>query len=256
LGGWAAVILPSSILTNTGIHTKAREILLRYFYIKGIVELGSHTFMKTNANTVILFLERRDDGDCVGVQREVDQFFATKTDVTAAGVENAFSLYVSNVYEGLAFADKVGRLLSKMDGVQTKVPQKDILEHGEVPVVSQDSKKLILGYCDQVTPITDLPVVLMGDHTCVFKYVDFPFACGSDNTRLLKFDDGRIIPKFAYYILNNTKIQNQDKYERHFKYVKELYIPVPPLGIQRKFVSEMERLETEFAQINAKIQKL
>ena len=415
IGGWAAVILPSSILTNIGIHTNAREILLRHFYIKGIVELGPNTFMKTNTNTIILFLERRDDRDYLTVQREVGRFFETKADVTAAGIENAFSMYVSNVYEGLTFTDyvslfsqtptdtmaqhelymdyrntfggmfltkaveiekekmlyflltynqnvvlaktgkgkqekqflgyefserrgneglhalksgtklydednflnpkkvnsyiyhaflgervevdeslashvfygrmgmfieygtdkfnkvinlgktiqpdtkwqtsKVERLLSKINGTQTKVPQKDILEHGEVPVVSQDSTKLILGYSDQVTPITDLPLVLMGDHTCIFKYVDFPFACGSDNTRLMKFDDKRIIPKFAYYMLNNAKIQNQDRYERHFKYVKELYIPLPPLSIQQKFVAEMEQLETELGQANAKIQK-
>ena len=61
----------------------------------------------------------------------------------------------------------------------------------------------------------------------------------------MKFDDKRIIPKFAYYMLNNAKIQNQDRYERHFKYVKELYIPLPPLSIQQKFVAEMEQLETE-----------
>lgn len=61
IGGWAGVILPSSILSNGGIHSKAREILFKYFKVKSIVELGSGTFMKTGTNTVVLFLERRSD---------------------------------------------------------------------------------------------------------------------------------------------------------------------------------------------------
>ncbi len=59
--GIAAVILPSSILKNTGLYTKTREIILRYFEIPAIVELGSKTFIATTTNTIILFLKRRND---------------------------------------------------------------------------------------------------------------------------------------------------------------------------------------------------
>jgi len=38
-GGIAAIILPSSILSNTGIYTKTREILLKYFEFVAITEL-------------------------------------------------------------------------------------------------------------------------------------------------------------------------------------------------------------------------
>jgi type I restriction enzyme M protein len=60
-GGLAGIILPSSILSNTGIYTKAREIIFKYFEIVGIAELGSNTFMATGTNTVTLFLRRRDN---------------------------------------------------------------------------------------------------------------------------------------------------------------------------------------------------
>jgi type I restriction enzyme M protein len=62
-GGLAGVILPSSILSNTGIYTRARELLLQNFNIRGIVELGGNTFSSTNTNTVILFLQRHLNGD-------------------------------------------------------------------------------------------------------------------------------------------------------------------------------------------------
>lgn len=60
-GGVAGIILPSSILSNTGLYTKAREIILKHFEIIGITELGSKTFIATGTTTVILFLKRRCD---------------------------------------------------------------------------------------------------------------------------------------------------------------------------------------------------
>jgi type I restriction enzyme M protein len=58
--GVAAIILPSSILSNgNNAYVKAREILLKYFDIVAITELGSGTFGKTGTNTVTLFLRRK-----------------------------------------------------------------------------------------------------------------------------------------------------------------------------------------------------
>lgn len=62
-GGFAGVILPSSILSNVGIYSRTREMLLQNFWIRAIVELGGGTFVATNTNTVILFLQRQLNGD-------------------------------------------------------------------------------------------------------------------------------------------------------------------------------------------------
>ena len=60
--GVAGIILPSSILENSGVYTKAREILLKYFEIRGITELGGSTFLAAKGvSTVVLFLKRRDN---------------------------------------------------------------------------------------------------------------------------------------------------------------------------------------------------
>ena len=57
--GIAAVILPSSILSNGAeSYTKAREELLSKFLLRAIVKFGGKTFQKTGTNTVIMFLER------------------------------------------------------------------------------------------------------------------------------------------------------------------------------------------------------
>lgn len=57
--GVAAVILPSSILSNdSSSYMGAREQFLENFYIRAIVALGSKTFGATGTNTVIMFLEK------------------------------------------------------------------------------------------------------------------------------------------------------------------------------------------------------
>lgn len=58
--GVAAIILPSSILSNGGsAYIRTREILIQYFDIVAIAEFGSGTFGKTGTNTVTLFLRRK-----------------------------------------------------------------------------------------------------------------------------------------------------------------------------------------------------
>ena len=61
-------------------------------------------------------------------------------------------------------------------GGQYKVLKRDYLPHGQIPVIDQ-GQKFIAGYTNNHEAIYkgELPVVLFGDHTLAFKYVDFPF---------------------------------------------------------------------------------
>lgn len=57
--GIAAVILPSSILSNTSnAYIGARGEILKNFKIKAISQFGNKTFSATGTNTVVLFLEK------------------------------------------------------------------------------------------------------------------------------------------------------------------------------------------------------
>ncbi|MEQ1557925.1 MAG: restriction endonuclease subunit S [Methyloglobulus sp.] len=104
-GGMAGIILPSSILSNTGIYTKAREIILQYFDIVAIAELGSNTFMATGTNTVTLFLRRRNNYDSINIKASVIKAIADVKDVTINGIEKPFSKYIAHVWEGVSFDD-------------------------------------------------------------------------------------------------------------------------------------------------------
>ena len=118
-GGIAGVILPISILSNSGIYTKAREIILQYFDIVAIAELGGNTFMATNTNTVVLFLRRRDNYFAANTKAAVDTYFRTLNDVTINGIETPASKYVAHVWEGLDYADYV-TLLQKSPNDRVK----------------------------------------------------------------------------------------------------------------------------------------
>lgn len=59
--GIAAIVLPSSVLSNGNIYSKCREIIFKYFDIVAIFESGSGTFGKTGTNTATLFLRKKEE---------------------------------------------------------------------------------------------------------------------------------------------------------------------------------------------------
>jgi type I restriction enzyme M protein len=105
--GWAGIILPSSILNNTGIYSDAREIILKYFHIKAIAEFGSNTFMATGTNTIALFLERRNNNEWKKIEQSIKSFFNKPKDAKINDIDNAFSKYVNEVYDNISLSDYV-----------------------------------------------------------------------------------------------------------------------------------------------------
>ena len=439
-GGVAGIILPSSILSNTGIYSKSREIILENFEIIGIAELGSNTFMATGTNTVTLFLRRRNNYDSINLKIAVEKFFTNHLEVTLNSVEKPVSKYINHVWDNqslrgtkqsvtfedyisllkkepnnvitqheiykeyqkkikskndkefwtklletekeklfyfiLAYPQKVvlvksgekdaekrflgyefsnrrgsegihpiqrgkniedctqlfdadifdnptkastyiykafagdydfpideamqnnvsrhdlvdmmtfdrvefeknislsvkkkvkieskweqvlfSNALKSINGNTTKIEKFNIKEEGKYPVITQEREKLISGFTNEENKITDLPLILFGDHSCSIKYIDFDFFRGADGTVLLKPNDN-FLPKYFYNVLNSLLIkliENKDKYERHYKYLQNLYVPLPPIDIQQKIVSEIEVLEAKEKKAKEEVEKL
>jgi type I restriction enzyme M protein len=102
--GVAGIILPISILTNSGIYERTREILFKNFIFKAIVSLGSNAFMATGTRTIIVFIQKRSISDFKDITEQVDKFFASGfVDVAVGGIKDAFSTYVKNIYKDLSF---------------------------------------------------------------------------------------------------------------------------------------------------------
>lgn len=148
---------------------------------------------------------------------------------------------------------RIEKLLNKVKGNKTKIPQNEIMENGKIPVVSQNRNGIIEGYTDYEEVITDLPLIVFGDHSCAIKYIDFPFVRGADGTQLIKVNEEKIKSQYLYYYLNSIQIENADKYERHFKYLKTTLVPIPPISVQNKIIDKCIAVDAEIKKANEKI---
>ena len=106
-GGYAGIVLPVSLLTNDKVYIKTREIILKYFDVKGILALQDNAFMATGTKTIILLMQRRSNTYWEQINLAVKSFFENYRDVTVAGIEKAFSTFVETNYEDLAFNDYI-----------------------------------------------------------------------------------------------------------------------------------------------------
>ena len=214
-GGIAGVILPSSILSNSGIYTKAREIILQYFDIVAIAELGSNTFMATNTNTVILFLRRRDNYFAANTKSAVDTFFRTLNDVTINGIETPASKYVAHVWEGLDYTDYV-TLLQKSPNDKVKAHEiyaeykKKISARNDAKlfeaILSIEAEKLlyfVLAYSQKVV------IVKSGEKDIEKKFLGYEFSNRRGNEGIHAIQRGKNIDEctklFDANIYDNPK---------------------------------------------------
>lgn len=144
---------------------------------------------------------------------------------------------ISNAHSVVPFEEAV----TDCTGGQHKVQRRDYLPVGDVPVIDQ-GQEFISGFAERgVAYIGSLPVVLFGDHTRAFKFVDFPFAIGADGIKVLVPREG-FDPRFLYYYFRSVRLPNAG-YSRHFKFLREIIVPKPSLATQRRIVDLLSRAE-------------
>lgn len=124
-----------------------------------------------------------------------------------------------------------------------KVPKKDYLKQGAYPIIDQ-SVDFIAGYTNNTEKVFqgDLPIIIFGDHTRIFKYIDFPFSLGADGTKIIIPKKELFNVKYLYYFLKGLKIEDHG-YDRHYKYLKNKKIVIPPIETQKKIVEILEKAE-------------
>jgi type I restriction enzyme S subunit len=138
----------------------------------------------------------------------------------------------------LAFGD----LVADVTGGNIKTLQSDYLSSGEFPIIDQ-GQTLIGGYTNDAERVckADLPVIIFGDHTKCFKFVDFPFCLGADGTKILR-PKKSIDERYLFYALQRIHIPDAG-YSRHFKYLKEGRIPLPPLDEQKRIAAILDQAD-------------
>jgi type I restriction enzyme, S subunit len=137
----------------------------------------------------------------------------------------------------------------------SKIKRSDYLEFGDFPIIDQ-GKALIGGYTNNNALIFkgEYPCVLFGDHSKEIKYVDFQFCLGADGVKVLKCTN-RILPKYGYYFLR-TIILPETGYERNFKHLKRIKIPVIDLKTQQKIVAVLDKTQNLIRKREQSIQLL
>ena len=143
-------------------------------------------------------------------------------------------------WEILPFADCLKKVKTKK---KSSIPKRDYQESGKFPIIDQGAS-FIAGWTDSAESVIsdNLPVVIFGDHTRIFKYVDFPFTLGADGTQLLHPNDDTLDPRFFYYVLLNLKVPNKG-YNRHYRYLRESSVVCPPLPEQRSIAHILQTLQ-------------
>ena len=123
-----------------------------------------------------------------------------------------------------------------------KVLARDYKATGKFPIVDQGQDLIAGGTDDETAVITDpLPVVVFGDHTRVFKFVDFPFVIGADGTKLLK-PISELDPRFFYFACLALDIPSRG-YNRHFKILREQSIRYPEKSEQEKIAAVLWKIQ-------------
>jgi type I restriction enzyme S subunit len=122
-----------------------------------------------------------------------------------------------------------------------RVSQTQCLLNGDIPVIGQ-GKQSVEGYTNNfhLAFRGDLPVILFGDHTAAFKFIDRPFARGADGTKLFRPRDERLYAKFAWHFLKTVQLPHTG-YDRKTKYLISIRIPLPPLDEQQRIAAIMDK---------------
>lgn len=124
-----------------------------------------------------------------------------------------------------------------------KVRQSKYQKSGLFPIVDQ-GQEFVAGYWDGEEDVYQehLPVIIFGDHTRVFKFVDFPFVAGADGTHVLLTATDRFDPFFLYLALSSLDIPSRG-YNRHFGLLKERSILTPPLHEQQAIAAVVRTVQ-------------
>lgn len=144
----------------------------------------------------------------------------------------------------------------------TKIKTSDYHAHGQYKIIDQ-GKEPTAGYTDDASLVNGqlLPILIFGDHTRVLKYADTPVALGADGAKALWVNPDLANARYVYYYLRTVQIKEAG-YSRHFKFLKEVEIPIPfndgapDLDAQIRIAHLLGKVEGLIAQRKQHLQQL
>lgn len=147
--GVAGIIVPSSILSNGNLYSKARKMIISCFDIIAIAEFGSKTFGSTGTNTVTLFLRKKKypPKESDNYKYAVERWFSN-VDVQQSDVDIVMS-YCSRL--GIEYSDYLGLQIGNLDKLLRIELFKEYFEGFEKSKKAKDiqKKKITLKYTQE-----------------------------------------------------------------------------------------------------------
>ena len=123
---------------------------------------------------------------------------------------------------------KTGKVDDLVDTVTPpkKLSTSNYSSTGEFPIVDQ-SQSDICGWTDDNDALIheDLPLIIFGDHTCILKLIERPFAQGADGIKILK-TRLKVEASYLYQFLIYRPVVTEE-YKRHYSILKEKLISFP-----------------------------
>lgn len=143
--------------------------------------------------------------------------------------------------------EKVGDIIETITPPK-KLQTSDYLKKGNYPVIDQ-SQVYICGYTNDIDAIVNKggeDLIIFGDHTCILKFVDFPFVQGADGIKIIKTSNSKIIEtRYLYQFLQSSPIESKE-YKRHFSELKEKKVVFPNnTEYQRKIANGLFLIDKE-----------
>lgn len=126
-----------------------------------------------------------------------------------------------------------------------KIPAADYLTEGKIQIIDQSINE-IAGYSNfEKNFYENLPCIIFGDHTEIFKFVREKFFLGADGTKILiPSDRNKIDTIFLFYMLK-FEHKTIGGYSRHFRNLNSEKFYLPPKEMQEKFSKFVLEVEGE-----------
>lgn len=146
---------------------------------------------------------------------------------------------------------KFDDVIKDITGGNKKIKTTEYLDDGILPIIDQSSK-FISGFTNEVNKVKTnrKDVIIFGDHTKEFKYINFDFCIGADGVKILE-PINELNTKYLYYFFQTVYLPNVG-YSRHFKFLKETEIPLPPLSQQKAIAAQLDKAQ-ELVQYNEQL---
>ena len=143
---------------------------------------------------------------------------------------------------------KLGEILAYEQPAKYIVHSSKYKDCHSIPVLTA-GQSFILGYTNETDGIYDAspqkPVIIFDDFTTLFHWVDFPFKVKSSAMKFLSPIDATSINfRFVFYAMHCIRMEIIGHQRQWIANFSMQYIPLPPLPVQEKIVSILDKFHT------------